>query len=307
LAIGLFLAYLIFANRLVVSCARRSGESIIRKTWAIRHSSTPRFWIDRINTSPAELFERVEIIGWALPPEDQPESVDAAYDVSIVFRNKFTWYRVQAVPEPRPDVLKVHKIHAPNAKSGFSCFFSPVRMRGGVYRMGILLRTQDGESAFSWTGKRFINDRHGFREWVFQPELTTISLPEPNGTMKAHAFDAFTSTPERVEMRGWAFANTGGESADQEVLLVLASDESIVALTTEKQVRTDLRRVFGDKMRVKGEVAGFSTSLNLSDLPFGSYRLGVLLREQQRDVAFAWLQNRLDHSPSNGLVNVAAP
>ncbi len=306
-AIGLFVLYLVFANWLFVKLGTSGQEFIVCRTRPISIQAAPRFFIDGIQTSPSTLLEKVEVIGWVLPPEDPASYAEGQFDVSLVFQTGRTWYRVGTMPVPRWDVLLALGIDDPLCRPGIVSVFSPVGMKGGIYRMGILVQHQGQDAAFSWTGKRFINGRNGFRELVFLSELRPIAPPEPKGDMRAHAFDVFNSTMATVAMRGWAFANTGGASEDQEVLLVFSSDEATVALTTEKQVRPDLPRVFGDKMRVKGEVAGYSSSLSLSELPFGTYRLGVLIRERQRDVAFAWLEHRLQHSSSNGLVNLATP
>jgi hypothetical protein len=78
-------------------------------------------------------------------------------------------------------------------------------------------------------------------------------------------------------------------------------------LTTDKRRRPDLRDVFGDRMGVIGEEAGFETRLNASELPFGTYRMGVMIWEQGREVAFRWMPNRIEHTSANGVVHVALP
>ena len=307
LAIGLFILYLIFANRLFVKFATSDQEFVVRATRPISIQTAARFCIDGIQTSPSTLLETVEVIGWALPPDNPVASSEGRFDVSLVFQTGKTWYRVGTTSVPRLDVLSQFKIDNPHCLPGWVSVFSPVRMKGGIYRMGVWVQDRGQDVAFAWTGKRFVNGRHGFRELVFRAELLPIARPEPKGDMQAHAFDVFTSTTATVWLEGWAFANTGGASEDQEVHLVLSSEECTFALATEKKDRPDLRAVFGEGMRVEGEVSGYSSSLSLSELPFGTYRLGMLIRERHRDVAFSWLGNCLLHTPSGGLVNRAAP
>jgi len=231
-AIGLTGIFLIFANWIVVHGGKNRDEFVIHKTSPVQVPASTRFFIDRIQCSLGTLCEKVEVIGWALPPEEYIVSTGSIFEVSLVFQTGRAWYRVRTMPTPRPDVLAVFKIDDACRIPGFVSVFSPVQMKGGTYRMGVLVQDKGRDLAFSWTTRRFVNDRKGFRELVFQPMLSPFALPEPKGKMRAHAFDVFNVTTTTVDMVGWAFSNTGGLSDEQEVHLVLSSGEHTFSLTT---------------------------------------------------------------------------
>ena len=305
--IGLTAIYLLFADWIVVRMAKNQGESIVQKARSVPPFPAARYSIDKVQTSLGSLLEKVEVIGWVLPPEESNAFEEGPIGIELVFQTGNTWYRVPTEPRPRPDVLSAFEIGDSRCTPGFSSVFSPVPMKGGVYRMGVEVQDHGRTIAFAWTGNRFIHDRKGFRELLYHPVLTPMDRPEPNGEMQAHAFDLFTRTATTVEMSGWAFANTGGASGDQDVLLVFSDEENTVALTTDKRPRPDLRDVFGDRMGVIGESAGYFARLDAVELPLGTYQLGLLIRENGSDIAFQWMPNRIVHSPSKGAETVFAP
>ncbi|MDD5706853.1 MAG: hypothetical protein PHR35_13095 [Kiritimatiellae bacterium] len=308
LVLLLFIAYLLSADRLVVAYTALKGDAVVAPA-DMAESLPPvtRFSVDTVHTTPDTLLERVEASGWALPPEHGFANISTNFVLHLVFATRGALYRVPTVASKRPDLLDAFGLSDQTLSLGFSTAFTPVRMRGGVYRLGLIIRSGDRDIASAWTCKRFIQDRKGFRELVFDPSLVSSNLPESRGDMQAHAFDVFKSTLSRADLTGWAFANTGAASEDQSVYLVFGGESNAYSIATDKRSRPDLRTAFRAGMKVVGEDAGFFTSLNLAELPYGSYRLGVLIRERNRDVAFMWMPNRMLHSVSNGLVNVTAP
>jgi hypothetical protein len=163
-----------------------------------------------------------------------------------------------------------------------------------------MIRMNDRDAALSWSHFQFVQDRRGFRDYHFKPKVSAASAPEPFGHIEAHTFDIFTTDEAATTLVGWAWAGTGNVALDQEVVLVFKSDAATFELTSEKSFRPDLRAGFGDKMNVIGEAAGFRTSLPWSDLPAGRYKLGVLIREHSKPVAFRWMGQQYEHT-SHGL------
>mgnify|MGYP003588146027 CR=1 FL=1 len=119
--------------------------------------------LDRVETNPATRLERVVLQGWVLPPGAWRENGTEPTQCDVVLGSQDRWYRVATDAEERRDVRDVFGVHAPQVQVGFQTRFSPVGMKGGKYRLGLVVRAGTNDLGVAWTEQLFIQDRHGFR------------------------------------------------------------------------------------------------------------------------------------------------
>ena len=121
------------------------------------------FAIDDLELNPGTRLQKVFLLGWILPPPAWREPGAGATSCEIVFQSRRAEYRVAPEAQERKDIRDIFGVENPAAATGFRARFSPVAMKKGYYRMGVVVRAGTNDLAVAWASHVFIQDRHGFR------------------------------------------------------------------------------------------------------------------------------------------------
>ena len=119
------------------------------------------------------------------------------------------------------------------------------------------------------------NTAEGFSEDV------VIEFPPPTNSVK-YIFDRIEQNQYSVEITGWAFIkNRSGR--DDEIYLVLSSNDSEKVYTTTPIKRTDIANTFGNVELIN---SGFTCKIPLNTDQPGAYEIGLLIRPSEGDAVY---------------------
>lgn len=159
-----FAIYLWKANEWVVHLLSRPDEQII--FIAAPLESLPfanQFTVDGLEVRPDTRLQMVSLNGWILPIEKWRVAEAMGTHCEIVLASKEITYRLIPQQEERRDVKDIFSVENTNILAGYRARFSPVAMKKGIYRMGLVVCTETNDQAVAWTSFVFIHDRRGFR------------------------------------------------------------------------------------------------------------------------------------------------
>lgn len=159
-----FGVYLWNASEWVPRWLKEPGERTLRRAEPLADlPPAGPFSVDKLELNPGTRLQKVSLMGWILPPEEWRKANAGATGCDVVFRGEGVWYRLEPETYLRKDVRDIFQVENPGAVTGYRARFSPVAMKIGNYRMGVVVRSGTTDLAVAWAPQVFIQDRHGFR------------------------------------------------------------------------------------------------------------------------------------------------
>lgn len=159
-----FVIYLWNANEWVPSWFIKPDEQKIH--WAAPLEPLPaanQFSVDGVEARPDTRLQKLSLYGWILPPEEWRGTGAGATHCEIVFEGKKSTYRLTPLQIERQDVRDIFRVENTTAVTGYRARFSPVAMKKGSYRLGLVVCSETNDLAVAWSSYVFVQDRHGFR------------------------------------------------------------------------------------------------------------------------------------------------
>lgn len=156
--------YLWNANRWVPRWLMEPEEQMLRAAAPLGPlPSIDQFSVDELETHPDTRLQKVSVLGWILPPDEWRGPNAGATRCEIVFKGDRAWYRLEPDQYVRKDVRDIFRVENVRAVTGYRARFSPVAMKKGTYRMGVVVCAGTNDLAVAWAPFAFIQDRQGFR------------------------------------------------------------------------------------------------------------------------------------------------
>ncbi len=135
------------------------------------------------------------------------------------------------------------------------------------------------------------NNYEGFQAWTKHfvllkdiPKIIDISkfenLNQYNGDVFMYNLESFEKTQSNITVKGWAyFDKQNANKTDIEIILIHDGSSTGIRFQTQRTNRPDVTSYFKNPFNVDN--SGFNSTLNISNLNPGSYKLAIYLLDQK--------------------------
>lgn len=114
--------------------------------------------------------------------------------------------------------------------------------------------------------------------------VKNINVPETTDLDVNICIDKISFSESFLRIKGWSYLNNGSDSEKIKKYIVLASSENKFVFGTNQVIRKDVSTFFNND---KLDFSGFSSFIDLSDIPSGNYKVGIVLENDLKEYFYA--------------------
>lgn len=188
-----------------------------------------------------DLLESFYLGGWAFC---ETKSSNEGKTIDIILQNEQDIYSVHASAVTRRDVRGAFPgKDIPSGLNGIEIRASTLGVKDGIYDIYVYVRENDENCGLIDTGRKIIKTKERFEELISMPVGETFSA-------KVSPLVKYSSNIKQKDgaltISGWCFVE-GGDTYNQDVYILIQTDEKILAYTARGTSRMDVSSHFGNE------------------------------------------------------------
>lgn len=265
-----------------------------------------KFNIDSNETIIIDGQKFQQIAGWAFLTNELDQS---KYEKHLVLNSESRTYFFAYETVKRPDVQGKYKDEGLDVlSSGFRALISGANLHSGTYNVGFLFKNPADDKAYYSVSNQYLDrsPNHITVKMGEKPEVNAsvkldqsfknslqdgmdieINKPLPEQTDK---IKSNVETLSRVSINGksyerlagWAFLTEETPQANYERIIILESNAGTFYFPTIPLDRPDVEEAY-DFLNIDLDFSGFETYFMKTDLPYGTYEIGIVFLDNAGD------------------------
>lgn len=273
------------------------------------------FNIDRNEAAIVDGDQYQQIIGWAVLPAETDQS---KYEKYLVLNSETKTYYFACETMNRPDLQTTFKaMEIDVLSSGFRVLISSDNLSSGTYNVGFLLKNiESGKGYYSVSNQYFVRSPNhtdvklgekpvveasgklaaGYKNSIQDGMGIQLNQPLPTQTKR---IKSYVETVSRVSINGksygrlagWSFLIGTGNQENYDRLIIFESTSGKYYFPTIQLDRPDVVAAF-DFPYTNLENSGVDSYFLLSELPYDTYKIGIVYLDKSKEEIFYSRTNR---------------